>query len=345
MEAKFRKSAPSLKDKLLKDPYEFDFFQAVRIAERLYPVSKKQAFFSARFKNRLSLEFPPSALYDAKIVTSENDKFFEFIINFMGLIGPQGVMPRHYTEELLARWVQKKDRTTVDFLDIFTHRSVYYFYQAWKKNNFWIHSEEKNSNNHYDRFLLDFVGMGNKGLQNRLVKNKQGVRDQVLAYYSGILSQQPRSAIGLQNILEDLFETNVDVIQCYGKWFSTPKKNLTKLGQDNNKLGETCLLGTAFWDMQTTVKVCIGPLPFNRFIHFLPGSHIYKALCQFIRFYLGTNTDFQIEIKLKKFENPDCVLDSGNKNGVKLGWTSWIGKPTQSARAQNPIFSHVKGRC
>lgn len=344
MATTYRKSAPSVKQKLLEESHEFDFFQATRLAERLYKSGNNRTYFAARFATRLSLQFPASAIYDSDEISSEGENLVEFIVNFMGLSGPQGVLPRHYTEEMIARWVRHKDRTAHDFLDIFNHRAILKFYQAWKKNNFWIHKEDKHSKQQYEHYLLDLVGMGTKGLQNRLNVNEEGFHDDALAFYSGLLSQQPRSALGLESILEDYFDCSARIEQCYGKWMTVPEKNKTYLGQKNSNIGQDAMIGSQFWDRQTRIRIYLGPMPYQQFVNFLPGTKKNKVLTQFIRFYLGRNIDFQLELILEKSDQPECALDSSNKSKVKLGWTSWIGDNESDLPQNNPVFAHNAGK-
>ncbi len=43
-----------------------------------------------------------------------------------------GVLPHHYTE-LVIRRLQLRDTSLRDFLDVFHHRALSFFYRAWKK--------------------------------------------------------------------------------------------------------------------------------------------------------------------------------------------------------------------
>jgi hypothetical protein len=48
------------------------------------------------------------------------------VISFLGLTGPQGVLPQHYTQLLIDR-VRRKDFALRDYFDIFHHRMVSLF--------------------------------------------------------------------------------------------------------------------------------------------------------------------------------------------------------------------------
>ena len=56
-------------------------------------------------------------------------------VNFMGLTGPLGILPYSYTEFMLER-MRAKDSSLQDFLDIFNHRMISFFYRAWEKYRF-----------------------------------------------------------------------------------------------------------------------------------------------------------------------------------------------------------------
>ena len=108
----------------------------------------------------------------------------------MGLTGPSGVLPTPYTELFIDRRTQYRDRTGHAFLDMFTHRAVSLFYQAWRKHRIYLPYEAGNPDG-FSRNLLDIVGVGLGHLQQRLAASGKGIPDQFLIHYAGLLTQKP----------------------------------------------------------------------------------------------------------------------------------------------------------
>src|SRR5262245_33547100 len=300
-----RRADPSLEQVLFAEGYRFEFFQAVRVLERLYPsrfpvgrdsIPSKEA---VRFRSLLSLRFPPSAVHD--VTHSENGLSpAEMVVAFMGLFGLAGVLPRHYTELLLER-VRTKDFALRDFLDIFNHRMISLFYRGWEKYRFPIAYERSRSSGRddYDPFslsLFNLLGMGTSGLRGRLQSG-----DEALLYYSGLVAQQPRSASALEAMLGDYFNVPVFVKQFIGAWLSLEYENRTRLGlsDSNNQLGSTAILGSKCWDQQAGFRLVIGPLTFQQFREFLPCESGFGPLVELTRFFIGLMLDFDIQLVLK----------------------------------------------
>src|SRR4051794_27947547 len=122
---------------LFEEPYRFDFFQAVRLLERIYPAKKpvgQEASPSAepvRFRSRVALDFPASEIHEIR-EPADDEGNLEMLVNFMGMVGIAGTLPTPYTELVVDR-VRHRDTALWSFLDMFTHRAVSMFFRAWAK--------------------------------------------------------------------------------------------------------------------------------------------------------------------------------------------------------------------
>ena len=195
------------------EPGGFEFFQAVRLLTRIFAEREPVGRFvppdreAVRFSVNPSVSFPPSQIqgidWSAGIP--------RVIVNFMGLTGPLGALPYAYSDLIMER-LRTKDRTLAEFFDIFNHRAISLFYQAWEKYRFPV-SFERDGQDRVSNGLMSLIGIGTEGLQGRLA-----VSDQALLYYTGLLGLQPRSAVALRNLLEDYFDVPVEVEQFVGSW-------------------------------------------------------------------------------------------------------------------------------
>ncbi len=88
-----------------------------------------------------NLGFPGSAIESINDVTGDDGiKRLEVYVNFMGLTGPSGALPRHYTELVMQR-SRLKDVAIREFFDLFNHRLITLNYKAWEKYQFSIQHE------------------------------------------------------------------------------------------------------------------------------------------------------------------------------------------------------------
>ncbi len=143
---------------LTTDASSFGFFQAVRLLGRLYPERRGVGLFGdpaaevVHFSARPAIAFPPSELH---AVDLPSDRPARMVVNFMGLIGPLGVLPYNLTL-LVAERARARDRALRDFLDIFQHRLVSLFYRAWEKYHFTA-TYERNGRDGVTEHLRDLV--------------------------------------------------------------------------------------------------------------------------------------------------------------------------------------------
>jgi type VI secretion system protein ImpH len=309
---------------LVDEPYRFEFFQAVRLLEKVFP-EKRAVGRNAmpheevvRFRSRVAVDFPASEIYEFRpsIDDRTGEEKLEMLVNFMGMVGVSGVLPQPYTDLVLDR-VRHRDTAMWSFLDIFTHRAVSMFYRAWRKYRFPIGYERGNDD--FTGYLFDLVGLGTKGLRGRM-----SLPDESLLPYAGLIAQKPHSANALENILSDYFGTTAKMQQFCGQWLVLEKSDYTRLGSRNSNLGESAIVGTRVWDQQSKFRVRLGPLDFKQFLAVLPNGSAYQPLKSIVKFLVGMELDFDVRLVLQKTQVPSSVLTTRAMRKPMLGWTTFL---------------------
>ena len=326
--------------KLLEhEPWQFEFFQAVRLLERVFADRPRVGYFFppssevVHFGAASSTAFPAS---DIASIQKREDNPPKMTVNFIGLTGPNGVLPAVYDELIETELRDRKSRTLPEFLDIFNHRITSLFYRAWSKYRFET-GFERGEPDLLSRCLLALVGLGTSGLQKR-----QKVIDDVLLYYSGLIGAHQRSAIGLKQILAEYFGVDVEIEQFAGRWRRLSRHACTFLNETNRpseQLGYGTVVGDEMWDPQSNVRIRLGPLTMEQYIDFLPHGSAYEPLRAIVRFYSGNGIDFEAQLVLKHEEVPACELGSESESGPRLGWVTWIkSTPTFDRNPMDTVF-------
>jgi type VI secretion system protein ImpH len=309
--------------KLRLEPYRFEFFQAVRLLERFFPEGTPVGQYAhpgnevAHFGAHASLAFPASQI---QAMDWPGHGPPRMTVNFMGLTGPEGVLPNPYTTLIIER-LRSSDTSSRDFFDIFNHRIISLFYRAWRKYRFDV-AYEHGERNRFARQLLSLVGMGTDGLQNR-----QAIPDDALVYYAGLLTQQPRSAANLRQILMDYFDVPVEVEQLSGGWYRLDPETqccFSEEATDSERLGSGAVVGDEVWNQQSRVRIVLGPLSLEEYRSFLPDGPHWEPLRAWVRFFSNEEFDFEVKLILRREEVPVCELGMGGGSGPRLGWVSWV---------------------
>ena len=319
---------PSLKNcqaeaKLRREPYSFDFFQAVRLLERIRPERTPVGQFAhpdtevARFGAHASLVFPASQIQEAEW---PEDAPVNMTVNFMGLTGPEGVLPNPYTSLIIER-MRDSDHALRDFLDLFNHRMISLFYRAWRKYRFDV-ANEQGERDLFSRHLLSLLGLGTEGMRDR-----QALSDDSLIYYAGLLSQRPRSAQALKQILSDYFEVPVAIEQFSGGWYRLDPETQCRLLEgnlDSGELGFGAVVGDEMWNQQSRVQIVLGPLSMERYADFLPYGEAFEPLRAWVKFFSNDEWDFEVRLILEQEDVPACTLGAEGVSGPQLGWVTWV---------------------
>lgn len=302
----------SLLRKLFEEGYRFDFFQAVRLLELAFPKRTPVGRDASadhevvRFAVRTSLSFPASSVYELELPKTEAPP--RMVVNFMGLTGPSGALPRHYTELLMQvqRDLRHKEKYALrDWFDLYNHRIIALFHRIWEKYRFYIPfgrgEYDADELDNFSLAIMSLVGLGLPSLRHRLKvqlgspktrvqlvgrkgatgEGQTGVRpvakleDLTLAYFGGFFSQARPTATNLEMMLRDYLGLPVTVQQFLGQWILLEKYNQSRLvstGRMNNELGSRLVLGERVWDVQGKIRVRVGPLRYQQFLDLLPDK-------------------------------------------------------------------------
>ena len=315
----------AMREMLEKEPYCVQFFQAVRLMERLYPVRKPVGLFVSpstevvQFSSVPTLAFPASEIHNIEFGKDGQPRLF---VNFMGLCAAVGVLPHAYTEFLLER-TRAKDRSPAEFFDLFNHRMISLFYRGWQKYRFYIAYERTGANDDViSRRLLDLIGLGVPSLTRRME-----IADEACLYYEGLLSQRRPTAQGLKQLLEDYFDVPVKIEQFTGTWRRLPPENRSVLADSGafcERLGMGTIVGDEVFDQHGAVTIRMGPMSFDRYREFLPGARASIELRSWLRLFANREFDFVIRLMLDRKEVPQMKLGSEGAEAPCLGLVSWM---------------------
>ena len=352
----------TLIEELAEHPERFDFDQAVRIlnqaaaarARGKLPQLKPVGFDHsphqevARFLTVPSVAFPAAPILAIENAPTQRDgrvsRPAEMVVSFMGLTGPSGVLPRHYTSLLLE---QLRDGETAlrDFLDLFSHRLISLFYRASTKYRpAFVFLEGRGEGREEDDLLTcalrSFTGLGTKGHARRFQ-----FRDDAILFFCGHFSHSPRNAVGLRLMVAALLHTETSVLQVQGQWLYIDPNDQSRLpgrgarNQRANQLGRGIIVGERVWEIQSKFRLRLGPVRYAQFKRLMPSGDTLRPLCQFTRTYVGPEFDFDVQVVLAAREVPECQLGPGFE--ARLGWNTWMFCAPFPHDADDVVF-HLK---
>jgi type VI secretion system protein ImpH len=358
MPATQRRQTAGVIEQLLREPQRFGFFQAVRLLERW--LVTPEGLSKLNFRNSISLAFPASeiesllvhrqldgegqSLYDGHLPTPGDVERIDLTPAFMGLLGVTGTLPLFYTENLAQRELYQKDHAARAFMDVFSHRAVMLFYQAWKKHRLHIQYE----GDRRQRFMpmaLALAGIGQKSLRGRLNPERTGVADEALAFYAGTLQQRTLSARQLQQVLQGYLDVPVKLEQFVGRWYTLPEAGRHYLGLSgrgglgssagNGTLGRSAMLGERVWQRDLRLRIALGPLDHVSFRRFLPGAPGALALRELLTLLNGVSLEFEVNLLLHKDEVEGSSLNTRRApTEARLGWDTFLQtRPANEDRA------------
>ena len=318
---------PSVAD-LLFDPRRaggWEFWQAVRLLESMHArLPEPRPARAVRFSSYVGLAFPAS---DVERIDPAGEKspVPSMSVHFLGIAGVTGPLPRPFTELVLER-ASRHNAELRDFLDLFNDRLVWLAYGVRRKHRLAL-TLAPPEGSEVAGTLRALAGLGTGGVRGRVVRHRPEdgtAEDGGVLAYAGLLARQPRSMVGLEELLSRYFGVPVRGRQFVGRWLPIEPDQHTRIGPTgvNQRLGTESTLGTRFWDQGASFELRVGPLTRRQFREFLPGRAGHSRIRAITRFYVGAEPEFTVRLVLHGREVPGSRL--GGVHPPQLGWTSFL---------------------
>lgn len=262
-----------------------------------------------------------------------------------------------------------------EWFDLFNHQMIAFLYQAWEKYRFpvsyfhvarrkeagFIGSRPQEQQDPFTSCMLSLIGLGIPSLRNRFhvkVDNKQlddddttttlaSINDLALLRHSSLLANRPRSMPGLVALLTQYFGLRFEIRPFSGQWLKLEPASQAQLVEPSQcQLGVNVVAGERIWDLNSIFRVRIGPLHYRDFVELLPditpvaARKSFFLVSQLIRFFVGPEFDFELQLLLFGEEVPECVLQEVPEGtlGARLGWNTWLTAEKMPYQVEETIF-------
>lgn len=308
-------------------PAQGEFFAAVRLAQRFArrhdadydrPAiggDRHPAREPLRFRAVQSAAFPVAAVESAERVEDGDGLRYFLDVSFMGLTGPSGALPQHYTTLAVTR-LRQRDRALADFFDLFNHRLLSLYYRAWARACPAVQAEDAG---------FDYAANPMTRALNAMAGQPRSRSDERVLYYAGQYARSCRSSTSLEHLVADWLGRPVTVETFVGQWLPLRDRDRVRLGRAGRasgmRLGEGLISGRRFWDVQSRIRLHLGPMSDQEFEALLPGNNGHEELRHLLRAFVPAHLDVELCIRITGGEGPPRRLG----NGAALGRTAWLG--------------------
>lgn len=316
--------------RLLSRPQSYNLFQAIALLERATPSAAPLGRGNGdgegvRLHGHVSIAFEAS---DVRAVTQRQEAGrwgqatqtrYALTTPVMTLAGASSPLPLAYTELLLQRRAAR-DHATADFLDIFNHRFLSFFYRGRKKHALGLNASAP----HASALVGCLDALSDLGY----ARDEAGPGGQRLwVRHAGLLGVATRSMTGLLALLADRLGLKVRGQQFVGQWRALDAQDHSRLGGKGLALNASRALGRRVWDQAAGIRIEFLDLSPARFDRLLPGGDDHDLALWLIRCHVrrDLNVDFVLHAQPRASA---CML--GGPAGSRLGWTSWVTASRQT---------------
>ncbi len=233
--------------------------------------------------------------------------------------------------EAFLEWMRDLDRAGHSgmraFLDVFNHRLNVLRYNVRAQFEPGLNNDVP-ARTLQAQWLASFMGVGSTDAASQIPLAPR--------HWLGIgefLANTRHSAAGVVHVLRAHMGCPVTLVPLVAAWRPIEPGDRQPLGM--GRLGQDTLLGHSVWDVQASVRIEAGPLPFDCALTLLPALPVpgdagagFNALTALVRLMLDRRHDAVVEIRVPEQTIPQSHLVSapvpGGPAGLRLGQTAWL---------------------
>lgn len=234
----------------------------------------------------------------------------------LGLLGPNGPLPLHYTEMVRDRTENHNDSTLADFLDLFHHRYLTHMYRAWSQSQA-AAGLDRADDETFSRYIAQLTG-----------HDPLEIRASVLPSHARMaasthLGREARNPDGLAQTLARFFAVPVRLDEFVMHWIRIDDEDQTHLGKPRTSsvMGVGAIAGEVVADRQNKFRLVLGPLQLDQYLRFTPQGKDLPLLVEWVRGFIGYEFVWEVELRVRNDSAPPARLGDAEK----LGWSTWLG--------------------
>lgn len=295
-------------------PGLYSFFAAVRRIEQLSPGCPRVGTGasalrpSVHFAQVPHLYFPPSELFG--YASAPGEQIGTLQVYLFGLFGPNGPLPLALTEYVHERSRHYYDLSMQRFADIFHDRLLALFYRAGTSAQAAVS---------YDRADDDPLSRAAAALSGVPAVAAPGISAlpgiAPVTYARELAGKNRKDTI--PRLLKRYFGLPVRLIENTPDCLPISENNRCRLGRAGVcELGRSTLLGSRQRSISSRVTLDIGPLSYEQYCRFVPGSTGYRRLQAWLRLMTTSPLSWELHFRITSTSIPPASLDGTRQLGA-----------------------------
>ncbi|RZJ08378.1 MAG: type VI secretion system baseplate subunit TssG [Rubrivivax sp.] len=309
------------------EPSAFDFFALMRHIDSLRPGQPRTGealrprHEPLRLGQAAELDFAVAPIHG---VVRRDEGVPRLRVRFFGLLGSHGALPLHLTELVREQSRHDGDSSLADFLDLFHHRMLSFFYRAWAQSQPVV-QRDRPEQDRFRTWLMAMAGGAQAG---------GALSQDLLAFNAGWLASTSASPERLIKVLQQYLKVPVSLEEQVGHWLWLDTRDTATLSHASNRaervrrpgatLGQGSIAGRKVWDRQSVFRLRVGPLTKARYMALLPGGSDWPMFNDLVGLLAGRDKRWELQLSFLPSERPECRL--GGR--AHLGVSSWLGRPS-----------------